>query len=111
MSLRNNIPISDPGLQPERTTLSWTRTSLAMLVCSATLLRWSWHYPAVVFIAIALLTVLAIFIVFTQRSRYAREARSLANERMEPNYVSVIAMTLGMGALGGIGLYLVGVAL
>lgn len=107
---QRTIPVTDPGLQPERTTLAWTRTSLAMLVCSATLLRWSWHYPAVVYVAIGILTVLAIFIVLTQRARYSREAHGIAQERLEPNIASVLAMTLGLSVLGGIGLYLVSVA-
>ncbi|WP_018296818.1 DUF202 domain-containing protein [Corynebacterium lubricantis] len=107
---QRTIPVTDAGLQPERTSLAWARTSLAMLVCSATLLRWAWHYPAVVFVAVAILAVLAAFIVFTQRARYSREAHGIARERVEPNIESVLAMTLGLAVLGGIGLYLVSVA-
>ena len=35
------IAVADPGLQAERTAMSWTRTALAMLVCAATLMRLS----------------------------------------------------------------------
>ncbi|WIM67630.1 DUF202 domain-containing protein [Corynebacterium breve] len=105
------IPVSDPGLQPERTSLSWQRTALAMLVCSATLLRWSGHYPGVVFGAIGLLAVLSLVITVTQRKRYAREAQGLAEEVVPPNVNAVLAMTIAMTTLGAIGLYLVSVTL
>ncbi|QYH20323.1 DUF202 domain-containing protein [Corynebacterium aquatimens] len=31
---------ADPGLQPERTSMSWSRTAISMLVVSSILLRW-----------------------------------------------------------------------
>ncbi|WP_394281258.1 DUF202 domain-containing protein [Corynebacterium sp.] len=102
------IPITDLGLQPERTSLSWSRTSLAMLVCSATLLRWAWHYAAVVYVAIGLLAVLSLVIVITQRRRYFVEAQGIQRESTEPNVRPVFAMTAGMVFLGAIGLYLIG---
>ncbi|WP_257159162.1 DUF202 domain-containing protein [Corynebacterium cystitidis] len=105
----SQIPITDLGLQPERTSLSWSRTSLAMLVCSATLLRWAWHYTAVVYVAIGLLMVLALLIVLTQRRRYSVEAQGIQREFTEPNVFAVFTMTIAMVLLGAIGLYLIGV--
>lgn len=106
-----DIPVADAGLQPERTSLSWSRTSLALMVCSATLLRWAFYYPWLVYAAIGILAVLAVVISLTQRQRYATDAKGIAREGLPPNIVPVFAMAAGMGILGGLGLYLVGVTL
>ena len=44
---------SDPGLQPERTTLAWTRTVVAMLVVGAVMLRWAHLYGSAVMLVAA----------------------------------------------------------
>ncbi|AOX04832.1 hypothetical protein BJP05_00525 [Corynebacterium sp. NML98-0116] len=101
------IPVPDPGLQPERTALSWTRTALAMLVCSMVLLRWSHAYPVPVFGAIGLLLTLATVLISRYRRLYRTEAHNLAQERSQPNTISVFATAVALVALGGLGLWLV----
>lgn len=104
---RETIPVTDAGLQPERTALSWTRTALAMMVCSLTLLRWSDGYSSLVFGAIGLLAVLSLMIISRNRAGYRAEARGLSNEHVDANAFGVFTITLGMTILGGLGLYLV----
>ena len=79
------IAVADPGLQPERTAMSWTRTALAMLVCAATLLRWAGAYPALIVVASVALAAGALVIVALNRRAYRFEASALADERSEPN--------------------------
>lgn len=101
------IPVADSGLQAERTALSWTRTALAMMATSITLLRWSEPYSALVFGAIGLLGVIAVAIIVRNRSEYREEAEGMSREIVPANIFGVFAITLGMSVLGGIGLYLV----
>lgn len=101
------IPVADEGLQPERTAMSWTRTALAMAVCSLTLLRWSRPYSALVFGAMGLLALLAMAIIVRNRAEYRAEAEGLSHERIDANVFGVLTITLGMTVLGGLGLYLV----
>ncbi len=108
--MTRQIPVADPGLQPERTALSWGRTALAMLVCSSVLMRWSSAYPGVIFTVIVLLALVAAVIIAMNRRFYRHDAVQLANERSAPNTPAVAAMTLAMCVLSGLGLYVVLVA-
>lgn len=97
----------DPGLQPERTSLAWTRTVVAMLVASAVLLRWSGVYgPAVLGIA-GVLFVLAIVVVSTQRRRYIAASYGLSRGAVGANVVAVVALTSSLLLLGIAGLVFV----
>lgn len=102
-----NIPVPDAGLQPERTAMSWTRTALAMMVCSLTLLRWSRPYSGLVFGAMGLLALLSLLIIVRNRAAYRTEAEGLSQELYDANVFGVFTITLGMSVLGGLGLYLV----
>lgn len=104
---RPPIPVPDAGLQPERTSLSWTRTALAMMVCSLTLLRWSEAYSALVFGAIVLLACISGVIILRNRATYRSEAMGLREEIVPANVFGVFATTIGMGVLGVLGLFLV----
>ena len=75
---------SDHGLQPERTSLSWTRTILAMVVCSLVILRWATGYPAAVFVVLAVVLVLAAWLYLSNRDRYEMKVRGIRDERVAP---------------------------
>lgn len=82
-----SLPLFDPGLQPERTELAWTRTALAIAVGSLVALRVLpalagygvqqvlWMAPGLVGLAFA------ICIRLLARSRYSRVNRALLFER------------------------------
>lgn len=86
-------PHSDLGLQPERTSLSWQRTLLALLVVSAMLFRWIGRYGVIVLPAAGVLVLLAALILLTQRRRYLRFSAGLRAERLTANVGSVVAVT------------------
>ncbi|AGF73750.1 DUF202 domain-containing protein [Corynebacterium halotolerans] len=99
----------DPGLQPERTSLSWARTTVALAVASAVLLRWANHFPVAIHALVVVMGTMALAIYLTQRRRYRRAGLGLAHGRVEANVGSVVAVTVGMVLLGvaGLGLILV----
>lgn len=105
--MRGQIPVPDAGLQPERTSMSWTRTGLASLVCAATLLRWSPAYPGLIAAAIGGLALVAVVIFALNRRTYRHEADAMSHEHAEPNTAAVALTTLAVCAVGAIGLYLV----
>lgn len=99
-------PHADPGLQPERTVLSWTRTVVSLMIVSAILLRWSSYFPSVIYGVIAVMSGLAITIYVTQQRRYTRAGLGIAEERIEPSIGSVFLLTTAMFLFGMAGLAL-----
>jgi uncharacterized membrane protein YidH (DUF202 family) len=100
-------PHDDPGLQPERTTLAWGRTLLALLTVSVLFLRWIEQHGLFVLTlwAVSLVTAAAIFA--TQRARYARGGEAIMRGLMGPN-VGAVAWIAGSGlVLGVLGIYAV----
>ena len=68
----------DDGLQPERTLLSWKRTTLLTAVASAAVARFTVNEFGWMAIVVGLLGLLASSIsYFTVRRRYARQNNSL----------------------------------
>lgn len=93
----------DPGLQPERTLLSWGRTLLLFCLVGAVFLRWLPHYGGWAALLTLTCTLIAGGIHLSQRSRYRRHARGVFIERVEPDLNGVAyttAATVGIGLLG-----------
>lgn len=96
-------PHGDAGLQPERTTMSWTRTSISMLVAASITLRWAGVYGGGVFALMAVLLLAAVYVVASSRSDYARTVEGLRAESVSPNAARVLVLTgavttMGLGA-------------
>lgn len=90
----------DPGLQPERTSLAWNRTVVALLVAATTMLRWAHEYPVVIVVLAVVLIGLALVIVATSASRYRDQAASFGRERAEAKTLSVLLLTACMVIFG-----------
>ena len=95
---------SDPGLQPERTAMSWTRTSVALaanglLVGSRDLISGAdhWSLPLAVVTAITLGAAAAVFLIGRARSRRLTRHR-VAGRLTEPTVIVVAG--LGVTVLG-----------
>jgi uncharacterized membrane protein YidH (DUF202 family) len=100
-------PHGDPGLQPERTTMAWGRTLMSFVVVSAVFLRWLPHHGPFVLVLFGLAVVTAVAIYLTQRPRYTRSARGIAEEESAPEVGAVLATATAVVALGALGLYVV----
>lgn len=98
---------SDPGLQPERTSLAWGRTMLALVTVSTIFLRWAEQHGLFVLTlwGVSCLTAAAIFL--TQRVRYARGGEGINRGAMGPNAGSVLWTASSGLALGVLGIYAV----
>ncbi|GAA1739997.1 DUF202 domain-containing protein [Rothia terrae] len=83
--------LSDKRLQPERTSLSWTRTCLSLFVLILVQLRFGHFSPAVTLLLFALVAVL----FSTATARYERQSRGILQEHYPPNTAAV----LGLGAV------------
>ncbi len=90
----------DPGLQPERTALSWTRTTVALAVVSSVLLRWAWAYGPWIFPLLIILLGLTAGIWFTQRRRYRRGVEGLRGDAVVPAAGAVATLTGALLLLG-----------
>jgi hypothetical protein len=100
----------DPGLQPERTTLSWGRTMLALVTASAIFLRWLPHHGLPILLLFAVATAAAAAIYFTQRRRYSVSSQGISRENVDPDIPGVFWTAFAGVALAGIGVGIVMVA-
>lgn len=109
--MKQDFPVTDPGLQPERTVMAWARTLMSFLVVSGVFLRWAPHYGTGVLVLVGIAVCAAGGIYLSQRRRYSRMAHGVKNERIHADVVAVLVMTGAMLALGGSAIVLVAAGL
>lgn len=93
----------DPGLQPERTAMAWSRTWLALVTISAVFLRWVPHYGAGMMVLPILTLTVAGVILATQRRRLRRGVQSLHDHVLAADPVAplgIVGVLLTLGVAG-----------
>lgn len=98
---------ADPGLQPERTTLAWNRTVLALVVAGLLLLRWVPGHGGFPLVLTLLTIVTALVIAGGQARRYRRSSRGIRDGRVEADVVGVLGTTAAVALLGALALVVV----
>lgn len=84
----------DPGLQLERTSLSWTRTALAIAVAGALAMRITVTHLGMVSVFLGLTGIaLALTAACIAGSRYRRAAQALHDTEALPTDGSVLALS------------------
>lgn len=92
---------TDPGLQPERTSLSWLRTILSLTICSLTMLRWAHAYPAAIYLLVVVVGLMGGVLLLTQGRRYAEQNLGLAREKVKPNIGPVMLLAASLVLFAG----------
>lgn len=98
---------TDPGLQPERTLLSWSRTLLLVLVVGGFFIRWVPYHGAAVLGLCAAAALAAGGIWTGQRRRYIRADAGISAERYPPALGGALSLSLVVMGLGALALLLV----
>lgn len=97
----------DPGLQPERTSLAWSRTALAIVIVASLFLRWAPDHGWFTFLLVFASLVFAIVISATQKIRYRRATHGITAERIQADIAAIAGTTGSVLALSGLGIYAV----
>ncbi|RBP63644.1 uncharacterized protein DUF202 [Brevibacterium sanguinis] len=96
-------PHEDPGLQPERTTQSWLRTSLTLIVVSLLFIRWIHIFHASAIAIFVLCLALAIAAIALQVRRYRLGVHSIRVERGRPTPLAVLFLTASVCLIAALG--------
>ncbi|NHU86004.1 DUF202 domain-containing protein [Kocuria sp. JC486] len=103
MNARHSAVV-DPGLQPERTTLAWSRTLMAFVTVAALFLRWGGEHGAVVVLLFGGAIAVALAIGATQRRRYTHRAQAMGQPTGQPKVGPAVALSAAAVLLGAAGL-------
>ncbi|WP_146339952.1 DUF202 domain-containing protein [Nesterenkonia sp. NBAIMH1] len=96
-----DLPLhEDPGVQPERTLLAWTRTLLLLLVLAGFLLRWIPYQGAAVLTLVGGCSLVALGIFVGERARYRRAVHGILDESYPAAVRSVLGLTAAVMGIG-----------
>ena len=99
-AVKNMMRHPDPGLQPERTVMAWTRTLVSFLVVAGLSMRVSASIHDAAFIVITVIAgIAALNIMVRQSGRYRRTNDGLVQEKVKPQATSVIVMSAAVALL------------
>lgn len=98
---------SDPGLQPERTSLAWGRTMFALVTVSLLFLRWLPVYGWLPAVLIVLTLLTAVGVYFSQRRRYLQGGEGIARGQVRPDAGAVLVTGGAVGVLGLLGMMII----
>ncbi|MCF2571374.1 DUF202 domain-containing protein [Brevibacterium sp. UCMA 11754] len=101
---RRPQPHADPGLQPERTTQSWLRTSLTMTVVSLLFIRWINVFGGLSVVIFVVCIALAIAAIALQVRRYRLGAGSIRAERGRPTPWAILFLTSSVCLIAVLGI-------
>lgn len=96
---------SDPGLQPERTSLAWQRTAISFVAVSLLFLRWSGDHGALVALVVTASALASAWIFFHTRTRLRRIGRLFPAPGLEPAMTEVALVCGAMVLLGATALW------
>ena len=97
----------DSGLQPERTDLAWSRTTLSLVIAASVFLRWMPHHGWFVGTLVCGAIAAALAINLTQKRRFHRAVRGISQETMPPHLGSTAAVAASVVVLALLGIYTV----
>lgn len=98
---------ADPGLQPERTTLAWGRTMMALVGTSLLFLRWLPDHGWFVGFPLGVALTAALAINASQRVRYRRRSTGIHTESVQADVVAVLSASAVVAVLAALGIYTV----
>jgi len=94
-------PHPDPGLQPERTALAWTRTLISCLALMALLVRHLPDQPIRVVASAVLLGLIVTVATFSLKRRYLRQCHGIEVEQVRPAARTVALLGAGLACVAG----------
>ena len=109
MNARLTVTV-DVGVQAERTVLAWRRTSQALLVVSAMLVRWLGQHGLIVLLPTGFALLLSLACAIGLNKRYLKKRQGIACKRYEPEIGMILLITAGILSLALTASYLVAIA-
>lgn len=90
----------DPGLQPERTLLAWSRTTLAVAAVGLLALRLGVQNGVDVSAIVLVVIGMVLLVVANQTRRHRRNVIGITIGRVEPSSSAVLGVGIGSLLLG-----------
>lgn len=97
----------DTGLPPERTSLAWGRTMLALVISGVLFVRWLPQHGWFAMILTGASLAAALGIYLSQRVRYHRNLKGIRSGALQADVTAVLWTTVVVVAVGAAGIYAV----